>query len=37
VDESSLKTLQLTDSAGFSRWLVETTGRTGYEIRDAQN
>jgi len=37
VDESSVQTLQLTDSAGFSRWLVETAGRTGYEIRDTQN
>lgn len=37
VDESSPKTLQLTDSAGFSRWLIETAGRTGYEIRDRQN
>jgi type II secretion system protein H len=36
VDESSVPTLKLTDSAGFSRWLVETAGRTGYEIRDTE-
>lgn len=36
ADESSPQTLKLTDAAGFSRWLVESTGRTGYEIRDTQ-
>jgi Tfp pilus assembly protein FimT len=35
IDENSPQTLQLTDSAGFSRWLVETRERTGYEIRDS--
>ena len=34
VDESSPQTLKLTDSDGFSRWLVETRLRTGYEITD---
>jgi type II secretion system protein H len=37
VDENSPQTLQLTDSAGISRWLVETRNRTGYEIRDTKN
>ncbi len=37
VDESSPQKLQLTDSAGVSRWLVETRNRTGYEISDSQN
>jgi len=37
VDENSPQTLQLTDSAGVSRWLVETRSHTGYEIRDSQN
>jgi hypothetical protein len=37
VDESSPQKLQLTDSAGFKRWLVETGNRTGYEISDSQN
>jgi type II secretion system protein H len=36
VDESSVPTLKMTDSAGFSRWLIETAGRTGYEIRDTE-
>ena len=36
VDENSPQTLQLTDSAGVSRWLVETRSHTGYEIRDTQ-
>jgi hypothetical protein len=26
--------LQLTDSAGVSRWLIETRTHTGYEVRD---
>lgn len=34
VDENSPQTLKLTDSDGFSRWLVETPLRTGYEITD---
>jgi type II secretion system protein H len=37
VDESSPQTLQLTDSAGVSRWLMLNKMRTGYEIRDSQN
>jgi type II secretion system protein H len=37
VDENSPKTLQLTDSAGVSRWLIESRNRTGYEISDSQN
>jgi type II secretion system protein H len=36
VDENSPQTLQLTDSVGISRWLVETRSRTGYEIRDSK-
>ena len=36
VDESSPQTVQLTDAGGFSRWLVETSGRTGYEVRDTE-
>jgi type II secretion system protein H len=34
VDENSPPTLKLTDSDGFSRWLVATKFRTGYEITD---
>ena len=34
VDENSPQTLKLTDSDGFSRWLVETRTRTGYEVND---
>jgi hypothetical protein len=34
VDENSPQTLKLTDSDGFSRWLVETRLRTGYEVND---
>lgn len=34
VDESSPQALKLTDSDGFSRVLVETRLRTGYEVRD---
>lgn len=34
VDENSPQALQLTDSAGVSRWLVLNSGRTGYEITD---
>jgi type II secretion system protein H len=37
VDEDSPQTLQLTDSAGVSRWLIESRARTGYEISDSQN
>lgn len=36
VDENSLQTVKLTDSAGFSRWLVLNSSRTGYEIRDTE-
>ncbi len=36
VDENSPQTLQLTDSAGVSRWLIETRNHTGYEIRDTE-
>jgi type II secretion system protein H len=32
VDENSPQTLQLTDSAGFSRWLIESRTRMGYEV-----
>jgi len=34
VDEKSPSTVQLTDSAGRSLWLIETRTRTGYEIKD---
>jgi type IV fimbrial biogenesis protein FimT len=37
VDENSPQTLQLTDSAGAKRWLIETHNHTGYEISDSQN
>ena len=37
VDENSPQTLQLTDSAGIKRWLIETRNHTGYEINDSQN
>lgn len=36
VDENSPQTLQLTDSSGRSRWLIETRNRTGYDVRDTQ-
>jgi type II secretion system protein H len=36
VDEGSPQTLQLSDADGFSRWLVETKLRTGYEISNSQ-
>ncbi len=36
VDENSPPTLQLTDSAGIKRWLIETRNHTGYEISDSQ-
>jgi type II secretion system protein H len=36
VDENSPQTVQLTDSAGFSRWLVLNSAGTGYEIRDSE-
>jgi type II secretion system protein H len=35
VDENSPQTLQLTDSAGIKRWLIETRNHTGYEISDS--
>ena len=37
VDENSPQTLQLTDSAGISRWLIESSDRMGYEISDSKN
>ena len=37
VDENSPQKLQLTDSAGTRRWLVESRNRTAYEISDSQN
>jgi type II secretion system protein H len=36
VDENSPETLQLTDSAGFTRWLLLNKMRTGYEISDSK-
>jgi type II secretion system protein H len=36
VDENSAPMLKLTDTAGFSRWLVLNKLRTGYEIRDSE-
>lgn len=35
VDENSPQVVQLTDSAGASRWLVELPTRMGYEISDS--
>ena len=32
VDENSPQVVQLTDAAGVSRWLVESSSRTGYEV-----
>jgi type II secretion system protein H len=37
VDENSPRTLKLTDSDGFSRWMIETKLRTGYEISSTAN
>jgi Tfp pilus assembly protein FimT len=37
VDENSPQTLQLTDSAGVSRWLIESRNHMGYEISDSNN
>jgi type II secretion system protein H len=37
VDENSPQTLQLTDSTGVSRWLIESKNHTGYEISNSQN
>ena len=34
VDENSPQTLKLMDGDGFSRWLIETPLRTGYEVSD---
>jgi len=34
VDENSTQSLKLMDGDGFSRWLVATKFRTGYEITD---
>jgi type II secretion system protein H len=36
VDEYSPQTVQLTDSAGFMRWLLLNKMRTGYEISDSK-
>jgi type IV fimbrial biogenesis protein FimT len=36
VDENSPQTVQLTDSAGISRWLILNNSRTGYEISDTK-
>jgi Tfp pilus assembly protein FimT len=36
VDENSPPTIQLTDSAGNSRWLIEDRNRMGYEISDTK-
>ena len=36
VDENSPQVLQLTDSAGISRWLIELPTRMGYEISDTK-
>jgi type II secretion system protein H len=35
VDEDSPQQLQLTDADGFTRWLIQTKMRTGYEISDS--
>ena len=37
IDETSPRTVRLTDAAGVSLWLVELPNRTGYEIRDTGN
>ena len=37
VDENSPQTLQLTDSTGISRWLIESRDHTGYAISDSKN
>ena len=37
VDENSPQTLQLTDFAGFSRWLIESRSHMGYEISNSKN
>ena len=36
VDINSPQILQLTDIVGVSRWLVESVGRTGYEVWDTK-
>jgi type II secretion system protein H len=36
VDENSPQTVQLTDSDGNSRWLIEDRDRMGYEISDTK-
>jgi len=36
MDENSPPTLQLTDSAGHSRWFIETRNRMGYDVSDTQ-
>jgi type II secretion system protein H len=37
VDEDSPQQLQLVDADGFTRWLLRTKMRTGYEISDRAN
>jgi len=37
VDENSPQTLQLTDSTGISRWLIESRDHMGYAISDSKN
>ena len=37
VDEGSLESLELTDTAGVTLWLKASTDRRGYEIRDQNN
>jgi type II secretion system protein H len=36
VDEDSPQALQLNDSAGVTRWLVETPNHSGYEVSDTK-
>jgi type II secretion system protein H len=36
VDENSPQTVQLADSAGFTRWLLLNKTRTGYEVSDTK-
>ena len=36
VDEESPQTVQLTDSAGVARWLVESPNHTGYEVSNTK-
>ena len=36
VDENSPQTIQLTDSGGVTRWLIESKSRTGYEVSNTK-